>query len=115
MLGPLPGGPTTPENITDLKLLNGLDQIRDAAIFSTSLDSQTRERVVEAADAVKHRASRPNEDAGFGADWEAVLLDTLSTQVSNEVVVKGELDEKTGEMVLRILNPYVPEKNFLAE
>jgi len=93
----------------DLQLLNGLDQIRDAAIFSPNpnLDQDTREAIVQAADSVKRLTAQPSEASEFGKDWEAKLLNTLSNQVGNEITASAELDEKTGKTVLGILNRYV--------
>jgi hypothetical protein len=107
MVGTLPGGATSPNAIMDLQLLNGLDQIRDAAIFSPNLEQDTREAIVQAADSVKRLTARPSEASEFGKDWEAKLLNTLSNQVGNEITASAELDEKTGKTVIRILNPYV--------
>jgi hypothetical protein len=115
MVGTLPGGATSPEAITDLQLLNGLDQIRDAAIFSPSLAPEIRKTIVQAADSVKRRTARPSEASEFTEDWEAKLLNTLSNQVGNEITASAELDEKTGKTVLRILNPYVPERDLLKD
>lgn len=115
MLGPLPGGSTTPDAITDLRLMNGLDQIRDAAIFSHSLKPKTRTTIVEATDSVKRRAARPAEASEFDQDWEATLLTDLSNQVAQKITVSAEFDEETGKTVLKVLNPYVPERDLLAE
>ena len=107
MVGTLPGGATSPNAIMDLQLLNGLDQIRDAAIFSPNLEQDTREAIVQATDSVKRLTASPSEASEFGKDWEAKLLNTLSNQVGNEITASAELDEKTGKTVLSILNPYV--------
>ena len=115
MLGPVPGGATSPQGITDLQLLNGLDQIRDAAVFSPSLDVETQKMIVDAADAVKGHALLHNGDTNFGADWETALLEDLSTNVLSTVAVKAQLDEETSRVVLEILDQYVPEKDLLAK
>jgi hypothetical protein len=115
MVGTLPGGATSPGAITDLRLLNGLDQIRDAAIFSPSLAKKTRKTIVEAADSVKRRTARPSEDPVFTEDWEAELLTTLSNQVAHRITSSAELDEETGKTVLRILDRYVPERDLLKD
>ena len=114
MLGD-PGGATSRGAITDLRLLNGLDQIRDAAIFSPSLAPKTRKTIVEAADSVKRRTARPSKAPAFAGDWEAELLTTLSKHVANKITGSAELDEEAGKTVLRILDAYVPERDLLKD
>lgn len=113
MLGPLPGGSTTPDAITDLQLLNGLDQIRDAAIFSPKLDEDIRKNIVEATALVKSRTTLPS--ASLEPNWKSSLLSALSKQVADKIMATAELDDETGNTVLKILNPYVPEKDRHAE
>jgi hypothetical protein len=115
MTSTLPGGATSRGEITDLQLLNGLDQIRDAAIFSSSLAPKTRKTIVQATDSVKRRTARPSEASAFAEDWEGTLLNTLSTQVAKKIRNSAEIDEETGKTVLRILNRYVPERDLLKD
>jgi hypothetical protein len=114
-LGRLPGGATSPDEIADLQLLNRLDQIRDAAIFSPSLEPRTRKTIVQAADSVKRRTALPSKASELSADEKAELLNTLSNQVASKITDSAELDQKTGKKVLGILNDYVPEKDLPAE
>ena len=105
MVSRLPGGAISPEEITYLRLLNGLDQIRDAAIFSPSLEQKTRETIVQAADCVKRRIAPRSEASVSTVDRNADLLNRLSNQVVKEMTFPaGGLDEKTGEKILEILN-----------
>jgi hypothetical protein len=110
----LPGGATSPDEITDLQLLNRLDQIRDAAIFSPSLEQKTRETIVRAADSVKRRTVLLSKAPEFGANSKAKLLNTLSNQVA-KITDSAELDEEKGKKVLTKLNPYVPEEDLLKD
>jgi hypothetical protein len=106
MVGTLPGGAISPGEITGLQLLNALDQIRDAAIFSPSLAQETREAIVQAVDRVKRRTAEPSKAYPLAEDGEAKLLTTLSDQVANKITASGKLDEETGKTVIDILDPY---------
>jgi hypothetical protein len=85
-----------------------LDQIRDAAIFSSRLEPQTRKTLVRTTNYVKRRALRYEE----APEWQPALLNDLSSKSEKLGGASAELDEETGKDVLQILRTYVPKEDL---
>lgn len=95
--GGLPGDPVTDAEISDLKLLNRLDQIEDIVLDSAALTDDNIENILTVADQRKKELLAVQSDS---PTWEGNLLEALETST---VIRRWYITDETAAHVLKIL------------